>query len=189
LTGSVTSGLVSATGRTLSEGGGIVLVNMVQTSAPIYPGNSGGALVDLRGSLIGILTVAVHVPTPSGAAAPSIGFAVASDVVRLVVDQLVSQGKVTRSERAALQLTAITDTGQSRGVVIVGVEPGGAAERAGLRSGDVILSVDGQAVTTIEDVALVLAELRPGVSTKVRVRDQVGHTRMVSVRLGELTGG
>ena len=99
LTDSVTQGIVSATGRTVgsSEPGGTALITpAIQTSAAINPGNSGGALVDLDGRVIGIPTLAAQLPGNAGAA-PGIGFAIPSDTVRHIADQLIKSGHVTAS--------------------------------------------------------------------------------------------
>ena len=96
LTGTVTDGIVSATGRTVSEGqdSSAVLISAIQTSAAINPGNSGGALVNLAGQVIGIPTLAAADPQIGGAAA-GIGFAIPSDTVTSIAAQLIATGKVT----------------------------------------------------------------------------------------------
>lgn len=150
LTSSVTNGIVSALGRTLTEptsadSPGATLPNSIQTSAAINPGNSGGALVDLQGQVIGIPTLAATDAQIGGAAA-GIGFAIPSDTVRSIADQLISTGKVTNSGRAALgvKVQGITDTqGNNAGVAIASVEAGKAAATAGLEAGDVITELDG----------------------------------------------
>jgi putative serine protease PepD len=101
LQSSVTDGIVSGVGRDVSEGQGVVLPNSIQTSAPINPGNSGGALVDLQGRVIGIPTLAASNPQIGGTAS-GIGFAVPSNVVTDIAGQIVRQGHVVNSHRAAL---------------------------------------------------------------------------------------
>ena len=105
LSSSVTQGIVSATGRTVSErrtegGAGATIANMVQTSAAINPGNSGGALVSLDSEVIGIPTLAATDPQMGDSAAPGIGFAIPSSMVKTVADQIIKDGKVTDSGRA-----------------------------------------------------------------------------------------
>ena len=109
LTGTVTDGIVSATGRTVSEGEGssAVLISAIQTSAAINPGNSGGALVNLAGQVIGIPTLAATSPQLGGAAA-GIGFAIPSDTVTSIAGQLIATGKVSNSGRASLGIAAQT---------------------------------------------------------------------------------
>jgi S1-C subfamily serine protease len=191
LSSSVTNGIVSAVGRTVSEGNGVVLPDAIQTSAPINPGNSGGALVDLSGNVIGIPTLAATDPQLGGGAAPGIGFAIPSNTARDIAQQLATSGRVTRSHRAFLgvsRLATVTDIlGNPLGVLVAGVVPGGPAEKAGVQAGDVITAVGGQAVTSVQALQEVLAQHQPGdrVSLKVR-RDDGDHT--LSVTLGEQTG-
>ena len=190
LTGTVTDGIVSATGRTVSEGQGsaAVLISAIQTSAPINPGNSGGALVDLSDKVIGIPTLAASDPQIGGAAA-GIGFAIPSDTVTRIAPQLINTGKVTNSGRAALGITAETvasAAGQPAGVGVVRVTPGGGAARAGIQAGDVILAVNGQPTDSVDSLTAILATKKPGQRVQVRYsRD--GATRTVTVTLGTLT--
>jgi S1-C subfamily serine protease len=90
LASSVSQGIVSSTGRSVSEGNGVTLNSVIQTSAAINPGNSGGALVNLSGQVIGIPTLAAIDPDMGNSAAPGIGFAIASNSVRRVADQLIA---------------------------------------------------------------------------------------------------
>lgn len=190
LTGTVTDGIVSATGRTVSEGQGssAVLISAIQTSAAINPGNSGGALVNLAGQVIGIPTLAAADPQLGGAAA-GIGFAIPSDTVTSIAAQLIASGKVTSSGRASLGITAQTvadASGQPAGVGIVSVSPGGAAARAGIRSGDVITALAGQPTLSLSELQSVLAAHKPGDRVQARTsRD--GGIIAVTVTLGTLT--
>jgi putative serine protease PepD len=95
LRSSVTQGIVSAVGRSVSEGNGVTLSSVIQTSAPINPGNSGGALVDLSGRVIGIPTLAALDPEMGGSQAPGIGFAIDSNTVRRVADALMHKRSST----------------------------------------------------------------------------------------------
>ncbi|MCZ0989613.1 S1C family serine protease [Streptomyces diastatochromogenes] len=192
LSSSVTQGIVSATGRTVSEGRsgggtGATIANMVQTSADINPGNSGGALVNLDGQIIGIPTLAATDPDLGGGAAPGIGFAIPASMVKTVADQIVRSGKVVDSGRAALGITARTvldESYQPAGAAVVAVKGGDAADRAGLRPGDVITKVDDAPVTTTTELSEALAALKPGQRTTVTYqRDGVEKT--VEVTLGE----
>jgi putative serine protease PepD len=191
LSATVTNGIVSATGRTVTEPAtgqspGATLPDMLQTSAPINPGNSGGALVDLRGQVLGIPTLAAN--APEGGAAPGIGFAIPSNQVRRIADQLVQNGTVTNSGRAALgvQVTTVVDqAGAPKGVAVVAVTPGGPAATAGIRPGDIIVSIEDQQTPTAQSLGAVLADLKPGQT--VRVTIQRGNDRGdVQVTLGEL---
>jgi S1-C subfamily serine protease len=188
LASSVTDGIVSFTGRTVSEGGGIVLPSTIQTSAAINPGNSGGALVDLAGEVIGIPTLAA-VDAQLGGAAAGIGFAIPSNTVKRIADQLIGQGKVTDSQRAALGISGTTVTtlfGQPLGVLIRAVEPHGPAETAGLGVGDVITAIDGHATPDLDALQDVLAGLRPGARVGVNLLRSDGTTAAVDVTLGSL---
>ncbi|MFV0136435.1 S1C family serine protease [Streptomyces sp. HMX87] len=192
LSSSVTQGIVSATGRTVTERGGgggtgATIPNMVQTSAAINPGNSGGALVNLDGQVIGIPTLAAIDPGLGDSQAPGIGFAIPASMVRTVADQIIEHGRVTDSGRAALGIVGRTviDAGyRASGVAVVEVEDGGAADDAGIRAGDVITGLGGTDITTITSLAEALASMRPGDRTTVTfTRD--GDRRTVDVRLGE----
>ncbi|MFD4635465.1 S1C family serine protease [Streptomyces sp. NPDC058284] len=193
LSSSVTQGIVSATGRTVSEGRtgggtGATIANMVQTSAAINPGNSGGALVGLDGKVIGIPTLAASDPEMGNGAAPGIGFAIPSSMVRTVADQIVKDGKVTDSGRAALGITGRTvldDDYRPAGVAVAETRQGGAAAEAGLRAGDIITGLGGTDITTINSLSEALAAAEPGQKTKVTyVRD--GSEKTADVTLGEM---
>ncbi|MFB8775257.1 S1C family serine protease [Streptomyces broussonetiae] len=192
LSSSVTQGIVSATGRTVSEGGtdggtGATIANMIQTSAAINPGNSGGALVDLDSKVIGIPTLAATGSGGADSQAPGIGFAIPASMVRTVADQIIEDGRVTDSGRAALDITGRTivdDRFRPAGVAVVEVEDGGAAADAGVRPGDVITRLGDDDITTITSLAEALAARRPGDRTKLTfTRD--GDERTVEVTLGE----
>jgi S1-C subfamily serine protease len=181
LRSSVTDGIVSAVGRTVPEPNGAVLANVVQTSAPINPGNSGGALVDLDGRLVGIPTAGIE-------GGDGIGFAIASDRVKLIADQLIEQGRVVNTGRAYLGIGAATVDG-GPGVLVASVAPGSPAAAAGIRAGDVITAIAGRSTPTGADLLSVLAGKRPGETVTVRVMAPDGTVRQVSVKLGELRAG
>lgn len=192
LSSSVTQGIVSATGRTVSEGStdggtGATIANMVQTSAAINPGNSGGALVDLDGQVIGIPTLAATDPNLGDSAAPGIGFAIPSSMVKTVADQIIKDGKVTDSGRAALGITGRTvvdDSYQAAGVAVVEVKSDGAADKAGIQAGDIITQLGDTQITTITSLSEALAADEPGDRTSVTfTRD--GSAKTVDVTLGE----
>jgi S1-C subfamily serine protease len=191
LSSSVTQGIVSATGRTVSEapggGTGATIANMVQTSAAINPGNSGGALVNLAGQVVGIPTLAATDPSLGSSAAPGIGFAIPASMVKTIAGQIVEQGKVVNSGRAALGITARTvvdERYQSAGVAVVTVKPGGAADQAGMRPGDIITKVGGQSISTITSLSVTLAADKPGQKTSVTYQRD-GAEKTVEVTLGE----
>jgi S1-C subfamily serine protease len=198
LASSVTNGIVSALGRTVSEptgsdSPGATLPDTIQTSAAINPGNSGGALVELGGQVVGIPTLAAT-DQQIGGSAPGIGFAISSNIVKDVAAQIVQYGKVVTSHRAALGLTVSTVTnqnGQAAGVGIVTVVAGGAAASAGLKAGDVILSVNGTATSTVQALSAVLANLQPGKEVAVKFSPPGSastSTSTATVTLGALPG-
>ncbi|MFE5888821.1 S1C family serine protease [Streptomyces sp. NPDC056462] len=192
LSSSVTQGIVSATGRTVTEGSdnggtGATIANMVQTSAAINPGNSGGALVNLDGRVIGIPTLAATDPDLGDSAAPGIGFAIPASTVKTIADQIIKDGRVTDSGRAALGITArtvVNDDYQAAGVAVVQVQTGGAADKAGLAPGDVITRLGDTDITTITSLSESLAADKPGERTKVTYTRN-GSEKTVDVTLGE----
>ncbi|WP_405701357.1 trypsin-like peptidase domain-containing protein [Streptomyces sp. NBC_01383] len=193
LSSSVTQGIVSALGRTVSEssaggGTGATIANMVQTSAAINPGNSGGALVNLNSEVIGIPTLGATDPQMGGSAAPGIGFAIPVSMVKTVADQIIKNGKVTDSGRAALDITGRTvvdDSYQPAGVALVSVSKGGAADKAGLQVGDIITKLGDMPVTTITSLSEGLAADKPGQKVTVTyLRDEAEKT--ADVTLGEI---
>ncbi|KOV70979.1 S1C family serine protease [Streptomyces sp. MMG1121] len=191
LSSSVTEGIVSATGRTVSEnpehgGTSATIANMVQTSAAINPGNSGGALVNLNGQVIGIPTLAAADPQLGGSAAPGIGFAIPASMVKTIADQIIKKGKVTDSGRAALGITGRTvldDNYQPAGVAVVSVKKGGAADRAGLRGGDIITKLGDEPISTITSLSVALATDKPGQKTSVTYQ-RGGAEKKAEVTLG-----
>jgi putative serine protease PepD len=171
LTDSVTQGIVSATGRTVGEGSGssALITAAIQTSAAINPGNSGGALVNLNDQVVGIPTLAAQLPGQGGAA-PGIGFAIPSATVQDIAGQLIKDGRVTKSDRAALGIigeTAENTAGQQVGVSVLSLTSGGAAAQAGVKPGDVIVGLDSQQISSLDELQLMLAKLSPG--TKVTI--------------------
>jgi S1-C subfamily serine protease len=191
LSSSVTNGIVSAVGRTVSEGNGVVIPDAVQTSAPINPGNSGGALVDLTGAVVGIPTLAATDPQLGGGAAPGIGFAIPSSTARDIGTQLATSGRVTNSHRALLGITRLataTDVlGNPIGALVMGLLPGGPADRAGMQVGDIILGVDNQDTPTAQALQAAIAGHQPGDRVSVKVRRGDGdHT--LTATLGQQTG-
>ena len=198
LSGSVSDGIVSALGRTVTsqpEGAfpGATTSNAIQTSASINPGNSGGALVTLTDQVIGIPSLAASDPQMGGAA-PGIGFAIPSNTVKSIADQLIATGKVTNSGRAALGVTVRTvvndqGTGAGGGVGVVSVTPGGAAAKAGIQPGDVITAVNGTPTPDTSSLSAALATLKPGDQAKVTLTKADGSTATVTVTLGQLSGG
>jgi putative serine protease PepD len=160
----------------------------VQTSAAINPGNSGGALVDLDGHVVGVPTLAATEPQQGGVA-PGIGFAIPSNTVSRIAGQIVKSGRVTSSGRAALGITARTvvdNSGQPAGAGVVQVSAGGAAAQAGIKAGDVIVSVAGTATPTAAVLSEVLANQQPGDTVSVTLLRGGATKDTVRVVLGQL---
>jgi S1-C subfamily serine protease len=185
LRGSVTDGIVSAVSRTVGEGNGVALPSAVQTSAPINPGNSGGALVDLTGAVVGIPTLAAV--DPGLGRADGVGFAISSNTAKSLASQLADHGRVVDTGRAYLGVELRSVAGV--GALIVGVQRGGPAAAAGLKPGELILEIDGGRVASADDIAVALANHKPGDRIQVRVRHQDGRSEAVEVTLGELPSG
>lgn len=195
LASSATDGIISATGRTVSEppengSAGATLPDAIQTSAAINPGNSGGALADLSGQVVGIPTLAAADPQLGGAAA-GIGFAIPSNIVTSIARQIIKTGHVTNSHRAALGVSVETiagPNGQPAGVGVAATTRGGPAAKAGLRPGDIITAVSGQATPDTAALAAVLAGQRPGQRVQVTVLTPDGSKHTIDVTLGQLPG-
>jgi len=192
LTDSVTQGIVSATGRTVT-GPTIagkpptVIVDAVQTSAAINPGNSGGALVLLSGRVLGIPTLTAQDPEIGGPA-HGIGFAIPANTAVNISRQLISSGRVTRSDRASLEIVGETHVSSRRkpdGVTVVRATKGGAAAAAGIRAGDVISGIDGHLTRDLAQLDNVLVIYRPGERVRVEVLRN-GNPRQVTATLGSL---
>jgi S1-C subfamily serine protease len=196
-TETVTKGIVSALGRTVSEGnGGATLPNVIQTDAAINPGNSGGALVNLQGQLIGIPTLAAVDPefnTP----ASGVGFAIPSNRVSFIVPQIIQNGRVIHTGRAGLNVSVASvdpmvqeqlGLAVDHGALIRSITPGGAAAKAGLQVGDVIVQVNNQPVTDAATLSDILVNENPGNTVSVKIYR--GNQQMtVNVTLGELQAG
>jgi putative serine protease PepD len=174
---------------------GATLADVIQTSAAVNPGNSGGALVDLDGKVVGIPTLGATQPQADGdgsSPASGIGFAIPSNVVTDIAGQLIANdGSVLNSRRAALGVQVVTvvgSTGQPTGLGIVSVTPGGPAAAARLQADEVITAVNDTPVRRAPDLAQVLAKLDPGQTVPVTVTTPQGASRTVQVTLGQLPG-
>ncbi len=185
----VTMGIISAKGRATSVGDGSY-EDFLQTDAPINHGNSGGALVNTKGELVGINS---QILSPSDGNI-GIGFAIPANMARHVLEQLRTNGKVTRSQLGVTVQNVTSDMAQSLGLkqvggVIVGsVTADSAADRAGIKQGDVILSFNGQPVHDMNSLRNRVADTAPGTNANVVIaRD--GSERTVTVKLEEAKTG
>jgi putative serine protease PepD len=184
LQSSVTNGIVSAFRQATQEPNNVTLPSVIQTSAAINPGNSGGALVDIDGRVIGIPTHAATDPELGGSA-PGIGFAIPSNLVKDIAGQIVTYGKVVNSHRAFLGVTV----GEAvNGVYVASMTDNGPAAKAGIRVGDLIVSVGHKATLTTAQLSAVLAELKPGETVPVAVTSQNGTKTTVQLTLGTYPG-
>ena len=168
----VTGGIVSALGRT---GLGInTFENFIQTDAAINPGNSGGALIDAGGNLVGINTA---IFSRSGGSM-GIGFAIPVSTAKMVLEQIVKSGSVTRGW-IGVEVQEITPAisesfklGVQRGALIANVLRGGPADRAGVRQGDVLMEVEGKPVADPTAMLNLIAALQPGAPAKMKLKRQ-----------------
>ena len=160
----VTQGIVSATGR--NRLGINTFENFIQTDAAINPGNSGGALVDASGHLVGINTA---IYSRSGGS-QGIGFAIPVSLARQVMEQIIATGRVSRGWLGVSARDVIHETtGAAAGAALVAVQRGGPADRAGLRTGDTVLSINGKEI--IDTAALIneTAALSPGTQAQFKI--------------------
>jgi serine protease Do len=182
----VTMGIISAKGRATGLGDGS-FEDFLQTDAPINSGNSGGALVNTQGQLVGINS---QILSPSGGNI-GIGFAIPATMARNVMQQLIDTGKVRRAQLGVAAqtidsaLASSLNLKQVRGALVGDVSAGSAADRAGVRRGDVILAVDGQPIADSNALRNRIASTKPGTSVALNiVRD--GHEQTLNATLGEL---
>ncbi len=164
----VTTGVVSALGRSMEQPGLPALHNLIQTDAAINPGNSGGPLLNLRGEVVGINTAMI-------ASAHGIGFAISAGMASPVVKELIARGRVVRASLGVgavsltPQLAYANDLPIERGALVIRVEAGGAGEAVGLEPGDVITSMGGRPVTDLHHLHEVLSRHRVGEAVAVAV--------------------
>jgi len=168
----VTQGIVSALGR---KGIGInPIENFIQTDASINPGNSGGALIDVEGNLVGINSAILS----RGGGSEGIGFAIPVDLAQKVAAGLRKNGRVARG-----WLGVSTGPAPRAGALVVAVQPGGPANRAGIAAGDVIVRFGDRAIEDPEDVAALTLELEPGTDVPIDVQRN-GKRQTMDVTLG-----
>ena len=174
----VTGGIVSALGR--NQLGINTFENFIQTDAAINPGNSGGALVDVNGALMGINTA---IYSRSGGSM-GIGFAIPVSTAKQVLEGIVKDGQVTRGwigvepQELNPELAETFNVKVKSGVIITGVLQNGPAAQAGIQPGDVIVAVDGKAVSTVSELLGAVAGLKPGTAAPLSVLRRDGKTEI-----------
>jgi S1-C subfamily serine protease len=166
----VTAGVVSALGRSLRSRSGRLMDDIIQTDAALNPGNSGGPLVNARGEVIGVNT-AVILP------AQGLCFAIPVNTAKWVAGRLIQSGRIRRgflgiggqNVPVPRRVTRLQGLPSARGVLVLSVEPGSPAERAGVRERDIVVAIDDQPVAGVDDLHRVLTEERIGVPASLRV--------------------
>jgi putative serine protease PepD len=175
LEGTLTTGVISALGRTIEAPNNFSIDNVVQTDAAINPGNSGGPLLDASGRVVGInAQIATSTQSNSG-----VGFAIPIDTAKQVLPQLKRGVEIKRAYLGVE--TGDADTGS--GALVAAVVPGGPADDGGLRAGDRVVSIAGRTVTKSDDVAAAVGAAKPGERVKVEVR-RGDAERTLTVKLG-----
>jgi serine protease Do len=179
----VTAGIVSAKGRIIGSG---PYDDFIQTDASINPGNSGGPLFNLKGEVVGINTAVIQ-------GGQGIGFATPIQLAKSVLDQLKEKGKVTRGWLGVYIQQLTPETAESLGIpgrqgaLVSDVTSGGPAEKAGIRSGDVIVGFDGKEVRDQHDLPQIVALTKPGKTVDVRLLRE-GKETTVAVTIAQMEG-
>jgi S1-C subfamily serine protease len=166
----VTSGVISALGRSLRSMSGRLIDNVIQTDAALNPGNSGGPLVTSQGNVIGVNTAMIL-------AAQGICFAIAINTAKFVAGKLIKEGKIRRSyiglggQNVSLhrRLVRFYHLPVESGILVVSIEENSPARKAGLLEGDVIIGFDGQSMAGIDDLHKVLTEEKVGIRTSLAI--------------------
>jgi len=176
---SITAGIVSAVDRTIQAPNGYSIPNTIQTDAPINHGNSGGPLIDAGGKVIGV-NVQIAADDSGGASQNAgVGFAVPSNTVKSVADSLIAG----RSVQHAYLGVSIGTNMNGTGAVIGTVRAGSPAADAGVKSGDIVVAVNGKQVTAANELTAAIAALRPGDKATLKVQ-RSGATVTLTVTLG-----
>jgi putative serine protease PepD len=194
LSGTVTSGIVSALDRTIQVPGEndstALLVSAIQTDAPINPGNSGGAMVNCSNQLIGVPSAGATVPTSSGESSGGsigLGFAIPVDLAKTISDEIIATGSVTHAffglQTLPIPPVAAEQAGLPGGLYVGAVTPGGPAAMAGLRAEDVITSINGEPATSNIQLQELTITKKPGDTVPLEY-SRNGHTTKTTVTLG-----
>jgi S1-C subfamily serine protease len=176
----VTAGVVSALGRSLRSQSGRLIDNVIQTDAALNPGNSGGPLIDSRGEVIGVNTAIIL-------GAQGLCFATPINTAQYVVPRLIRDGRIRRgwlgiggqNMKVPPHAAHVLGLRAESGVLVISVEPGSPAERAGFHDRDLLVEFDGQPISSIDDLHRQLTEERIGKTAEVVV---VRHSQRLSLR-------
>jgi putative serine protease PepD len=188
LEGTVTTGIVSALNRPVRTGDAAsgdqsTVIDAIQTDAAINPGNSGGPLVDMAGNVVGINTAIATLGSSGESGSIGLGFAIPIDSARRVAEELQESGTATHARLGVTVGDAQSETGLGQGAVIGEVEPGGAADEAGLRADDVVTAVDDRRVSGADSLIAAVRSYAPGSEvTLTFLRD--GQEQTATVTLG-----
>ncbi|MCE8002891.1 S1C family serine protease [Billgrantia ethanolica] len=164
----VSTGVISALGRAFRSQNGRLIENVIQHTAPLNPGNSGGPLLDSRGRVIGINTAII-------AAAQGIGFAIPANTTKWVISHLISHGRVKRSylgihardRKLDRRLARLLSLEQETAAEVMTVDAQGPASKAGLKEGDLIVAIDEKVLAGVDDLQRSLAEHKPGIAVRL----------------------
>lgn len=184
---SVTMGIISGLDRSIPGSGSTALVNLIQTDAPISPGNSGGALLDEQGQVIGIAEA--YLP-PGETGAENIAFAIPADTAVSIAKQLIASGHASHPylglglETVTADLQKQDNLSRPSGALVASVDATGPAAKAGIKQGDIITSIDGAPVIQEEDVITILGQKQVGGTVSVAV-DRSGKSLTFNVTLVE----
>lgn len=188
LTFSLTSGAVSALDREVTMSNNVTM-ELIQTDCAINSGNSGGALFNLYGEVIGITNAKYSGSSGSGASIDNIGFAIPINSVRSIVDSIIEKGYVAKPY-IGVMVSDVSDEaisyGTPAGAAVASVTEGGPAEKAGLQANDIITAVDGKAISGKSDLSSIIADHAAGDKLTLSVYRQ-GQTLTVTVTVGEQT--
>jgi putative serine protease PepD len=177
LSSTVTTGVVSALGRTVrvpsADAGTALLASAIQTDAAINPGNSGGALVDCAARLVGVPTAGAAIPDERGEAAGGnigIGFAIPADSAMRIAEQLINRGSVRHAYLGLRVAPFAPEAGEPGELFVISATPGGPAQLAGLRAGDVLTAVDGVPLADAEQLEVLSVTRSPGDRVRLTYR-------------------
>jgi putative serine protease PepD len=185
--GTVTAGIISALDRTVSTASGsanqATAIDAIQTDAPLNPGNSGGALVDANGQLIGLNSANASLgPAPGESGSIGLGFAIPVNEAKRIADELIATGTASHGFLGA----QLTDDPHTKGARIVELDSGGPAAAAGLPAGGLVTKVDDQLIDNADALTAVVLTKAPGTKIAVNYLDPAGTARSAQVLLGTM---